>query len=307
QYFTRDTSCYAQNGPTTSPVPLYQGVDAQRVARNSGRNRSSSPISEATSDYGFAPFDAAGVDSCSVSSNRPSKENPSLPIDLADRMHVYPPHLRFFVDALRAQETRRGLEFLESQTATYECIFQTFFSVECHCSGSHDNHDHTQAHTLRERAQLLQSLLPPLNTIFDERFAHGAANYLHQWKAFLSDEPVETLSFHKTEASLEHGPVHIERRWDVDSIWVGPKSLQAVRKPGIFRLSFMPPFKRNLSTDQVIRPHGLDLATTRHILFGIIIPAALSSISDSLRQELPGSFDIAYAKSRSFQEMPTKS
>jgi hypothetical protein len=89
----------------------------------------------------------------------------------------------------------------------------------------------------------------------------------------------------------------------------------------------MPPFKRNLSMDQVIRPHGLDLATTRHILFGsvntsgirfdvylffpgaskasasrnglsldrqkdlydsIIIPAAFSSISDPLRQELPG-------------------
>ncbi|KAI8654221.1 hypothetical protein NCS56_01378800 [Fusarium sp. Ph1] len=105
----------------------------------------------------------------------------------------------------------------------------------------------------------------------------------------------------------------------------------------------MPPFKRNLSTDQVIRPHGLDLATSRHILFGsvntsgvrfdvylffpeaskasasrnglsldrqkdlydsIIIPAAFSSISDPLRQELPRSFDIAYAKSRSFQERP---
>ncbi|KAJ0140644.1 hypothetical protein HZ326_16483 [Fusarium oxysporum f. sp. albedinis] len=348
QYFARDTSCPAQNGPATSPVSLYQAVDAQKVASNSGRNRSSSPISEATSDYGYAPFDAASdhdfrtVDSCLISPNRPSKENPSLPIDPADRMHVYP-HLHFFVDALRAQETQCGLEFLESQTATYERIFQTFFSAECHCSGSHDNHDHTQAHTLGERAQFLRGLLPPLNTIFDERFAHGAANYLHQWKAFLSDKPVEPLSFHKTEASLEHGPVRIERRWDIDSIWFGPKSLQAVRKPGIFRLSFMPPFKRNLSTDQVIRPHGLDLATTRHILFGsvntsgirfdvylffpgasktsasrnglsldrqkdlydsIIIPAAFSSISDPLRQELPGSFDITYAKSRSFQERP---
>ncbi|KAK2670416.1 hypothetical protein RAB80_014553, partial [Fusarium oxysporum f. sp. vasinfectum] len=137
QYFARDTSCPAQNGPATSPVSLYQAVDAQKVASNSGRNRSSSPISEATSDYGYAPFDADGdhdfrtVDSCSVSPNRPSKENPSLPIDLSDRMHVYP-HLHSFVDALRAQETRCGLEILKSQTATYERIFQTFFSAECH-------------------------------------------------------------------------------------------------------------------------------------------------------------------------------
>ncbi|KAJ4131265.1 hypothetical protein NW765_017157 [Fusarium oxysporum] len=354
EYFARDSSCPAQNGPATSPVPLYQAVDAQKVASNSGRNRSSSPISEATSDYGYAPFDADGdhdfrtVDSCSISPSRPSKENPSLPIDLSDRMHVYP-HLHSFVDALRAQETRCGLEILKSQTATYERIFQTFFSAECHCKSgirvlpatAHDSSEISDRKL--PQVQFLRGLLPPLNTIFDERFAHGAANYLHQWKAFLSDEPVEPLSFHKTEASLEHGPVRIERRWDIDSIWFGPKSLQAVRKPGIFRLSFMPPFKRNLSTDQVIRPHGLDLATTRHILFGpvntsgirfdvylffpgasktsasrnglsldrqkdlydsIIIPAAFSSISDPLRQELPGSFDIAYAKSRSFQERP---
>jgi hypothetical protein len=185
-----------------------------------------------------------------------------------------------------------------------------------------------------------------LATIFDENFTHEATRYVHQWKEFLSDEPAEPLSFRKTEATLENGPVRIERRWDVDSIWFGPKSLQAIRQPGIFRLSFMPPFKRNLSTDQVIRPHGLDLATTRHILFGsvnmsgirfdvylffprasktsasrnglslerrkdlydrIIIPAAFSSISDPLRQELPRSYDIAYAKSRSFQERPETS
>ncbi|GKU09517.1 unnamed protein product [Fusarium langsethiae] len=119
QYFARDTSCPAQNGPATSPAPLYQAVDAQKVASNSGRNRSSSPISEATSDYGYAPFDVDGdrdfrtVDSCSVSPNRPSKENPSLPIDPSDRMHVYP-HLHSFVDTLRAQETRCGLEILKS-------------------------------------------------------------------------------------------------------------------------------------------------------------------------------------------------
>ncbi|KAF5554440.1 hypothetical protein FNAPI_6391 [Fusarium napiforme] len=45
------------------------------------------------------------------------------------------------------------------------------------------------------------------------------------------------------------------------------------------------------------RPHGLNLVTIRHIPFGGIH-------SDPLRQELPGSFEIAYAKSRSFQERP---
>ncbi|KAH6981427.1 hypothetical protein EDB80DRAFT_825478 [Ilyonectria destructans] len=294
-----------------------------------------------TSDFGFAPFDTTSdhfriADSHSVSPDRSPRESPTSPISLADRVHVDLPYLNRFIEALRAQETQCGLDFLESQTTTYDRIFQTFFAVECHCSSSHEIHENARAHTLQERARFLQSSLPPLTTIFDERFAHEATKYLHQWKEFLSDEPAEPISFHKTEATLEHGPVRIERRWDVDRIWFGPKSLQAVRQPGIFRLSFMPPFKRNMSTDQVIRPHGLDLATTRHILFGsvntsgicfdvylffpqasktsashnglsldrqkdlydsIIIPAAFGSISDPLRQELPRSFDIAYAVS----------
>ncbi|KAL9563949.1 hypothetical protein ACKAV7_011984 [Fusarium commune] len=275
----------------------------------------------------------------SLSPDRSIRENPTFPA--ADRIQVDLPYLNSFIEALQAQETQSGLDFLESQTTTYDRIFKTLFTAECHCS--HETHDHARSHSLQERARFLQNSLPPLTTVFDERFAHEAIKYLHQWKEFLSNEPAEPLSFHKTEATLERGPAHVERRWDVDSIWFGPKSLQAVRKPGIFRLSFMPPFKRNLSTDQVIRPHGLDLATTRHILFGsvntsgirfdvylffpeaskasssrnslsldrqkdlydsIIIPAAFSNISDPLRQELPRSFDIAYAKSRSFQERP---
>ncbi|KAG7408967.1 hypothetical protein Forpi1262_v017911 [Fusarium oxysporum f. sp. raphani] len=316
------------------PVGSHQGDDAQHAARDWNQISPNSPVSSATSDLGLDPLNTDhfypiyGDDSRSLSPDRSIRECPTSPIGVADRVPEDLPYLSRFIEALRAQETRSGLEFLESQITTYDRIIQTLFTAECH---------------YKSRAQLLQNSLPPLTTILDERFAREATKYLHQWKDFLSDKPAEPLSFRKTEDTLEHGPVRIERRWDVDSIWFGPKSLQAVRKPGIFRISFMPPFKRNLSTDQVIRPHGLDLATTRHILFGsvntsgirfdvylffpqvsktsasrnglsldrqkdlydsIIIPAAFSSISDPLRQELPRSYDIAYAKSRSFQERP---
>ncbi|KAH6959559.1 hypothetical protein BKA56DRAFT_561910 [Ilyonectria sp. MPI-CAGE-AT-0026] len=340
--------CSPQNDPTL-PVRFHQGDDAQQATSDWRRINSSSPASSttSTSDFALAPFDTndhypiADDHYRSLSPDRSIRENPTFPA--ADRIQVDLPYLDSFIEALQAQETRSGLDFLESQTTTYDRIFKTLFTAECHCSGSHKTYDYARSHSLQERARFLQNSLPPLTTVFDERFAHEATKYLHQWKEFLSDEPAEPLSFHKTEATLERGPAHVERRWDVDSIWFGPKSLQAVRKPGIFRLSFMPPFKRNLSTDQVIRPHGLDLATSRHILFGsvntsgirfdvylffpeaskasasrnglsldrqkdlydsIIIPAAFSSISDPLRQELPRSFDIAYAKSRSFQERP---
>lgn len=60
----------------------------------------------------------------------------------------------------------------------------------------------------------------------------------------------------------------ITRQWDVDSIWLGAKDLSAIRAPNQFRLSFFPPHKSNISTNQVIQPHGLDLAHTRHTCIG---------------------------------------
>jgi hypothetical protein len=62
--------------------------------------------------------------------------------------------------------------------------------------------------------------------------------------------------------------VTVARQWDVDSIWLGAKSLSAIRAPSHFRLSFFPAYKSNISTAQVIQPHGLDLAHTRHTSIG---------------------------------------
>ncbi|KJZ70003.1 hypothetical protein HIM_10614 [Hirsutella minnesotensis 3608] len=122
----------------------------------------------------------------------------------------------------------------------------------------------------------------------------------------------------------------------------------AVRVACDFRLTFLPHFSLNLATDQVIQPHGLDLANTRHIPLGtfstpsvrftvylffpdstrssgplksttsnalslerqkdlydkIIIPAAYEAVRDPIRQEIPRTFDMVYAKSRSYQERP---
>ncbi|KAH7113674.1 hypothetical protein B0J13DRAFT_574242 [Dactylonectria estremocensis] len=85
------------------------------------------------------------------------------------------------------------------------------------------------------------------------------------------------LSFYKTQSNIPELSLPIKRQWDIDSISLGAKSLHAIRPPSHFRLSFLPPIRRNISTDQVIQPHGLDLATTRHILFG-----SLSTIQDHL-------------------------
>lgn len=149
---------------------------------------------------------------------------------------------------------------------------------------------------------------------------------------------------------LPEASVTVERKWDIDSVWFGVTDLAAIQDPGGFRLALPPPYGRNLTSNQVIQPHGLDLAHTRHIQLGtfttgsvrfsvllffpkslttgrgkkalavptntlslerqrdlydnIIIPAAYEVLPDYARQEIPGSFDLAHAKARSFEEKP---
>lgn len=185
-----------------------------------------------------------------------------------------------------------------------------------------------------------------MQTIFAERGnACDPRASFPQWHSFLSDKPPEPLSLRKTQASLPHDSVTVERQWDVDSIWLGAKSLSAIRAPGHFRLSFFPAYKSNISTAQVIQPHGLDLAHTRHTSIGtfitagvrfsvllffpngarsytkasanslsltrfrdlydeIILPAIFETVPDYVRQEIPSSYDLLYAKSRAYQEKP---
>ncbi|KAH7116469.1 hypothetical protein EDB81DRAFT_848428 [Dactylonectria macrodidyma] len=105
-------------------------------------------------------------------------------------------------------------------------------------------------------------LLHPFPCSYDPR-----AHFPH-WQRFLSHQPAEPLSFRKTQAALPQPLVNLKRTWDIDSIWLGATDLAAIRPPSDFHLSFLPPFALNLSTDQVIQPHGLDLVKTRHIPLG---------------------------------------
>ncbi|KAL3587391.1 hypothetical protein FPOAC2_13287 [Fusarium poae] len=204
-----------------------------------------------------------------------------------------------------------------------------------------------RTHTLQERTEYIQRYLPPLQSIFAEPGAeiHNPCTSVSRWEKLLSDRPPEPLSFRKTQASLSTKSVTITRQWDVDSIWLGAKSLSAIRPPNRFRLSFFPSHKSNIATNQIIQPHGLDLAHTRHTSIGsfstgnvrfnvlvffpngsrsptpasanslsldrfrdlyddIIIPAAYETLPDHVKQEIPSSYDLIYAKSRAYQEKP---
>ncbi|KAH7109224.1 hypothetical protein EDB81DRAFT_930075, partial [Dactylonectria macrodidyma] len=253
-----------------------------------------------------------------------------------------------FIQALRTQGIHDNPEFIERGSAVYDQVFRYSFSPTCPCPNLVEANESEHAQTLQEVTQHLQDSLPPLSTVFGDSGSYNTSDYFHQWQSFLSDQPTRSLSFRKSQAPLLHSRVSIARQWDIDSIWLGATGLQAIRPPNDFRLSFLPSPTLNLSTDQVIQPHGLHLAKTRHILLGafntgcvrfsvflffphaacdlnqststiknaltlerqkdlydqIIIPAAYESISGPTLQEIPRTYEIAYAKSRSFQEKP---
>ncbi|KAI5456256.1 hypothetical protein BGZ63DRAFT_435853, partial [Mariannaea sp. PMI_226] len=251
-----------------------------------------------------------------------------------------------FLQAIQDQETAGGADFLSAQSDIYDQVFQKYFDCECDCPYPHELNEPEHTHTLQERTEYLQRSLPSLPDIFGEHDSYDPRAFFSQWQTFLSNQPTEPLSFRKTQATLPQHSITVTRQWDVDSIWLGATNLSAIQPPNDFHLSFLPSYSRNLTTNQVIQPHGLDLANTRHIPFGyfntksvrfsaflffpnaarsrtsassnslsdqrqrdlydtIIIPAAYETVRDPLRQEIPRTYDIAYAKSRSYQEKPS--
>lgn len=276
------------------------------------------------------------------------------------------PILDSFIQAIHNQDTTGGPDFLRARGNLYDRVLRTFFNHQCECKSSdptllscrgayimpelgpnsHELAEPEHTHTLQERIERLGHSLPPLPAVFAERNnACDPRDSFPHWQSFLSDQPTEPLSFRKTQASLPQNSVTVARQWDVDSIWFGAKSLSAIRAPNRFRLSFFPPHQSNISTNQVIQPHGLDLAHTRHTCIGsfttasvrfsvfvffphaarsqtraaanslslarfrdlydeIILPAAYETVPDHARQEIPGSYDLIYAKSRAYQEKP---
>ncbi|KAM5510104.1 hypothetical protein FOXYSP1_10204 [Fusarium oxysporum f. sp. phaseoli] len=238
-----------------------------------------------------------------------------------------------YLQAINEQDTAGGPDFLRQQGDIYNRILRTFFNHQCNCSSPHNLTELGNTHTLQEHTEHISHFLPPLPSIFANRDqACDPHVSFPQWQSFLSDQPPEPLSLHKTQASLPHGSVTVARQWDVDSICH-------------FRLSFFPAYKSNISTAQVIQPHGLDLAHTRHTSIGtfitagvrfsvllffpnggpshtkasanslslerfkdlydeIILPAIYETLPDHVRQEIPSSYDLLYAKSRAYQEKP---
>ncbi|KAG7403119.1 hypothetical protein Forpi1262_v018776 [Fusarium oxysporum f. sp. raphani] len=346
----------------TAPLELTRALTRQRVREfRDRRHRSRIPPtipsteprpSESSNHHGPATtstsvqcpfvFQQADVGSSSVESQDSLGDDTTLPA-AQPRNET----LQSFINSLR-QNTGWTPEFLDPYKRAYDQIFKVFYSSKCNCTHRVEGNEAELADSLRERVEQLRQFIPPLSTAFGETGSYDPSSSFQQWKSFLADEPSQPLSFSKSSQAFCHPgqpALSLSRQWDIDSIWFGAKGLQAIQSPNSFRLSFLPSAALNISKDEIIQPHGLDLARTRHIKLGtfnahsvpfsafvffpnaakdmtsstqnalslerqkdlydhVIIPAAFEAVPDPCRQELPRTYEIAYAKSRSFQEKP---
>jgi hypothetical protein len=137
--------------------------------------------------------------------------------------------------------------------------------------------------------------------MFGETGSYDPSSSFRQWKGFLADQPIQPLSLSKSSEALTHPgqpDLSLSRQWDIGSIWFGAKGLQVIQSPNDFRLSLLPSAGLNISKDEVIQPHGLDLARTRHIKLGtfsahsvrfsafVFFPNAAKDMASSTRNAL---------------------
>ncbi|GJN86977.1 hypothetical protein PLIIFM63780_010559 [Purpureocillium lilacinum] len=324
-----DSEADEQSPPPPSPSPVI-------VARNDSPSAADlTRLSLPISPVGSRPASAGGESISGVSLNSSTVE-PSAACRTDGSLGRY-------LHAIREQDkTEGGDEYLQAQGKVYDKVIRDFFEVECDCPHPCERDEPENTHTVQERVTQLQQSLPPLSKIFGENGSYDPSAYFPKWKSFLSHQPVEPVSLRRTQEAL-HRPITVERQYDIDSFWLGATDLAAIRAPNTFRLTLLPHFSHNMTREQVIQPHGLDLANTRHILLGsfntlsvhftvhllfpgsmksggrsnalsldrqrdlyddIILPAVHEAVRDPARQEIPKTFDMAYAKSRSYQEKP---
>ncbi|KAF4452876.1 hypothetical protein F53441_4348 [Fusarium austroafricanum] len=220
------------------------------------------------------------------------------------------PVLSSFLKAIRQQDTAGGPDFLLAQSNAYNQILRKFFSHQCPEPRAREEPEHTS--TLPEYIQHISRALPPLPTVFTGRDkACDLRASFSQWQSFLSNQPAEPLSFRKTQASLSQDAVTIARQWDVDIIQPHGLDLAHTRHTIIgnfttagVRFSVLMFFPSGAPSQTQASTNSLSLARFRDLYNKIILPAVRETIPIHVRQEIPSSYDLIYAKSHAYQEKP---
>ncbi|KAJ6437033.1 hypothetical protein O9K51_10330 [Purpureocillium lavendulum] len=188
------------------------------------------------------------------------------------------------VALIESRETQVGRVFLDRQAAAYRSIIRDAFSPTCGCPSQPAQDVSRQAPlqddagsrlSLNEMTRWVQDKTGPLEEILrpaqiGRDGKKPLSSQIRQWEEFLARPPGQ-LSLERSDCRLPTAESAIERAWDIDSIWIGPTSLEAIRpENNSFRLSFVPPYMRALAGEHIIQPHGIDLGHTRHTFLGSV-------------------------------------
>jgi hypothetical protein len=261
--------------------------------------------------------------------------------------------LSTFLTSLTATQYSNTALFRQQQTSLYTEFITKFYQVTCSCNAHLDSTSYTAGSTLRDIQARFDQVLPSPVQYLGSQFNLKSFSGGKEWLGKTQNQNLR-LSLQETEHRLPQPHPHrsTPRVWDIDSLWIGATSLAAIGNLLTFRLSFIPSYNRNIHREQIIRPHRLDLARTRHMLLGsfstndisfsvliffpesniqanrsshnqpnsehnfishqrqeelydrIILPAARDTVPPTHLQELPTSFQAAYAKSNTQKETP---
>ncbi|KAF6512975.1 hypothetical protein HZS61_007233 [Fusarium oxysporum f. sp. conglutinans] len=234
------------------------------------------------------------------------------------------PVLSGFLEAIRQQDTAGGPDFLLAQSDAYDQILRKFFSHQCDCPEPRAREEPEHTSTLPEYVQHISRALPPLPTVFagrDEACDPRAS--FSQWQSFLSDQPAEPLSFRKDTGLAV--PRRRDHRATVGCRQCLVRGQEPVSHPspqsphgldlahtrhtiiGTFttagvRFSVLMFFPSGAPSQTRASTNSLSLARFRDLYDEIILPAVRETVPIHVRQEIPGSYDLIYAKSRAYQE-----
>ncbi|KAH7155903.1 hypothetical protein EDB81DRAFT_756424 [Dactylonectria macrodidyma] len=193
--------------------------------------------------------------------------------------------------------------FVHLCSVVYDQMFRSFFNPTCDCPHSTNANETEDTQTLREVAQHLQSFLPPPSTVFGESESYDASGSFGQWRRFLSDQPSRPLSFQKSQASpLSNTSINI-------APVIQPHGLQLAQTRHILLRTFNTKcvrfaaflfFPNATASKTPTIKNALSSERQKDLYNLIIIPAAHEAISGPPLQEIPQTYEIAYAKFRSF-------
>ncbi|KJZ70962.1 hypothetical protein HIM_09666 [Hirsutella minnesotensis 3608] len=227
------------------------------------------------------------------------------------------------VQLIISRETPAGLAFIETQADAYQAIFERAFPLLCLCSKhptSEPQIDGERYFSAGELSAWLQrgTSLGSLEETLDAESGTDCHAQPQEWRRFLA-RPPRALSLRRRNTNFQLSLIPPFKQSIVGDQIIQPHGIDLGRTRhaflGSFALGnlsfsvfmFFPKTHgatRTGSRAGVAKPLSLPPIRQRELVDGAILPAVRAVVPSIFRQEIPPTYDIAYAKQMSYQESP---